>query len=517
MEATRHDALDETVPCERFGFDYSTDIAVGEFDGRAGLELFSTSGGFWHSLDGGEVQQFGGRGTLASLDQAVAVDLDGDGVHEILAHEFTNNSASGNGYVIRYQSRDGGAPTSSSDIYSGFAFAADARLLAARIDADAHDDFWIAGGFGPAYGYTIDPSGTRLLLATVPFPNNWELPTTHGGAWHSVDLNGDGSSDLVLAGSGRTLAVFMTRLGDGGIETSTLTHPSRSGKTIAIADLNLDGRLDLAVWLQASLWGQPADLAIYSGLSDGGFVAQPLLPLTSTSIGILAVGDLNIDGLPDLVAFGMSSGGLTTYLGQADGGWNGPFAAPSSGTISRVFVADVMRDARPEVIVNGAIFSGTCYRTNSAVDAGAGTGGGGGSTGTGGGSTGTGGGSSGTGGGSTGTGGGAPGGDGGSTFTGGGSGGGDDLADGGGGSEVTRMGPTGCGRRAGGLRNSMARAGDPRRRSTPAIDATIACLRGYLTDVSDFDLKAGRSPLVYRPISRWRTSTALPPAPIPTG
>ena len=69
----------------------------------------------------------------------------------------------------------------------------------------------------------------------------------------------------------------------------TVQYATRSGAATVVGDLNLDGQLDLAVWLLANSSALPSHLAIYYGVEDGGFVPQPLLTLPSTNLGVPAM------------------------------------------------------------------------------------------------------------------------------------------------------------------------------------------------------------------------------------
>jgi len=78
--------------------------------------------------------------------------------------------------------------------------------------------------------------------------------------------------------------------------------------TLASADFNSDGRLDLA------LGGAPTALSILSGKGDGTFVAKQDFPAAS-SMESLAVGDFNLDSKPDVVVvYFAGSSTLSVFL-----------------------------------------------------------------------------------------------------------------------------------------------------------------------------------------------------------
>src|SRR5439155_1489608 len=149
----------------------------------------------------------------------------------------------------------------------------------------------------------------------------------------SGDFNGDGKLDLLLVvpGSGGTIAVLLGN-GDGTfgspiVYTSNLL--SIYSASIAVADFNGDGKLDLAL---TNSEGSTNAVAIVLGNGDGTFQNPPLL----YSAGLLPTGlvslDVNGDGKPDLAVAGgygvLSYFSLTTLINRGDGTFAYPFSFP---------------------------------------------------------------------------------------------------------------------------------------------------------------------------------------------
>lgn len=132
-----------------------------------------------------------------------------------------------------------------------------------------------------------------------------------GGAPLSVavgDLDGDGYADIVTADHGGILTILLNKdgmLGSGDVATNLTVDRMIGPRTVALADLDGDGKLDIIATNESG-----NSISVYRNHGDGTFKD---LDLTEYGVGIgpsaLALGDLDGNGLIDVVT--ANQGGAT--------------------------------------------------------------------------------------------------------------------------------------------------------------------------------------------------------------
>lgn len=172
------------------------------------------------------------------------------------------------------------------------------------------------------------------------------------------DINNDGYTDLVVAGGGAGVPPISVLLGngDGTFQAPVSIEVGGSPYSLVVGDFNGDGLADIAVANR-----DPGSVAVLVGKGDGTF-QPPVLYGTPDPGGapdVLAMGDFNLDGKPDLVVENSVANqrylGVTVLLGNGDGSFQTPTFYPVDlpGVLDwwwgGVAVADFNGDGFPDI------------------------------------------------------------------------------------------------------------------------------------------------------------------------
>ncbi len=170
------------------------------------------------------------------------------------------------------------------------------------------------------------------------------------------DFNGDRKLDLALSRNSipGTVSILLG-VGDGSFPTHTEYPVGANPRTIAAADLNGDGKLDV---LTADASNQYGTISVLLGNGDGTF--QDDVDYAIGTSPTMVVKDFNGDGVPDLAIGAQScltyltacvTGNLSIWLGKGDGSFPGWTSYPMPNEAMAVAVGDLNGDNKPDVVV----------------------------------------------------------------------------------------------------------------------------------------------------------------------
>ena len=295
-----------------------------------------------------------------------AGDLNGDSILDIVV---TNRGSVG---VLLSNGDDTFQPAVTYPADGTYAYA----LALGDVNRDGKLDTLVAHGNGVVEVFLGNGNGS---LQSPGSYDSWGYGTR---ALVLQDLNADGIADLVVANrcSGETdcsaaISILLGN-GDGTFQNPTVYNSTIGGAaSVAVADVDRDGKPDLIVSYFTSCRGCADSLRVLLGKGDGTF--RDFLTDTGLGGGAIAASDVNGDGNPDLlitgacVSYGNCESNLIgVMLGVGDGMFYAPVNYASGGFHpAALVVADLNADQKPDLsIANGCSFRGhQCQSGNIAI------------------------------------------------------------------------------------------------------------------------------------------------------
>ena len=235
-------------------------------------------------------------------------------------------------------------------------------LAVGELNGDGAQDLAVAV-FG---GNTPDARTAAVLLGTGTgaFQPAVSYSAERGPLWVELgDLNGDGKQDMLVANFGQDTMSLLLGNGDGTFQTErslpggACSAPPCGAAALAVGDFNGDGLQDLVIVDYYSF-----EVAVMLGNGDATFAAPvayhvgPPSPATS-SPATVAVADFNDDGVLDLAVpnWTYNTGDVVSLLA---GNGNGTFQATQDVTVLGgdgvlgVVAADFNGDGKPDLALS---------------------------------------------------------------------------------------------------------------------------------------------------------------------
>jgi hypothetical protein len=128
--------------------------------------------------------------------------------------------------------------------------------------------------------------------------------------------------------------------------------PGEASPLVVMADFNRDGILDLAqVTAPEKDPSRPPILTVMLGSKDGKFQPATSTPALGMHPAVLAVGDFNRDGNPDLIV-GDAGGSVLLFLGDGKGNLAPAGEIARVSSIASIAVGDFNRDGILDLVIS---------------------------------------------------------------------------------------------------------------------------------------------------------------------
>jgi hypothetical protein len=187
------------------------------------------------------------------------------------------------------------------------------------------------GTFGATEDYAVGPNPYDVIIG---------------------DFNGDGWGDIVTANwEGKSLSFLLSNAGQGFLPRRDYLLPSAKPISLAMADFNSDGHLDLAI-STSQFWSGNfllyGTISVLLGNGDGSF--QPRIMLENDAGGFsIAAADIDSDGILDLVCVTTNSG-VDVRRGLGDGHFESPAYLGADGIYAAA--GDLDNDGDVDIVLN---------------------------------------------------------------------------------------------------------------------------------------------------------------------
>jgi hypothetical protein len=353
---------------------YTFSVATGDFNGDGIADVVvgqsgnSGSTGVVVYLAKGDGTFYPGvsYGTSSQMRFVAVADFNGDGKLDIAATDVQAGIVQiflGNG--------DGTFNTGAAYATDTGVSPAPQNVVIGDFNHDGNMDLAIANPNTSSVGVLLGHGdGTFAAAASYPVTNYFPLSIA------TADLNGDGYLDLAVTAysDGPPAIGILLANNDKSGTFQAVSYYNVDGEPnyVTFGDLNGDGKPDMAVTLYAG-FTYPGTIEIALGNGDGTFKTGVDYPSSSLDGGLsntdpadIQMVDLNGDGNLDLVYINSEAGAVAVMLGNGDGTVGAPVEFPVTEYAWGMALADVNNDGAVDVLVGNDQSGGVSVLLNGA-------------------------------------------------------------------------------------------------------------------------------------------------------
>jgi hypothetical protein len=364
-------------------------VAIKDLNGDGKLDLIVADAGAGANavsvllnttVPGAAVPTFATQQTFATGGGPASVavgDLNGDGAPDLVV---ANNAPGAHSVSVLLNTTVMVEATNMSAFPSGTLPVMQAQpVVIGDINGDGKPDVIVGHLFGN-YSVSVLANTTPPGSATATFAPVQNFGAgNNAGSLQLADFNGDGKPDIVVTNRGNnTISVLMNTTVPGSIPSfaTQQTFPAGTGndqKLLAVGDLNGDGKPDVVV----ANAGGTVDVLVDT--TAPGSLTATFAPKQSFATGgdadSVAIADVNGDGKPDLIVANYSAGTVSVLLnttppGSAVLSFASPQIFTSQTRTKFVAVADLNGDGKPDVVAsNDGSYSESVFLNTTAPGA----------------------------------------------------------------------------------------------------------------------------------------------------